>query len=620
MNNIFISLCLFLPILSFAQSGLVTDEQDDDTDEININKIFEHLRSDPVDINGAKRSELTQFFFLSEGLIDKLLCTRPFRNKARIRELLGDELFELLEPYIQISTENDLDVVISTQITRTLDLYEPHFTGSMLAMTNSLRLRLHENISAGILIQKDAGEESFRDHWSGYIRWIGFQDRVHVIGGDFRLHVAQGLISSSLYSNHKSADVNTSFRPSSHDGRVALSSNENNTHRGLYLRFHSGSGIFCDAFYSYSLHDVNSEIITGISQNGYHRTPREQNFKDRLSLNGIGLRTEIDLWKNFTIGILFIDSKYNPAILQRNLNERRRTFFAFTGNALLNNSTFFSLHTDDLMLSGEVAYRDFNMPAGQFSCQIKEKSLKIGMRIWYIPADYYAPFSAYSEKLNNSCGFLFAVSQRLNSSIKLDAIVFTEKSLWRTYFNPLPILNKEYMIRSKFVFDHKTVCTVIYRHKLRQNYIRSLPGINLRRQHSVRLDIEKTLHQSLRVRVRFEYNYLQEKTATERGTNFFHDIRWSAAENLIFHIRYSSFYSPSYESRLYEFENELPYIFNSRSLFGKGIKWYLLIRWKYLNKVEVQFKFHLCQKYVDLPRPGYLDTNRESGLFIQYRW
>jgi hypothetical protein len=143
--------------------------------------------------------------------------------------------------------------------------------------------------------------------------------------------------------------------------------------------------------------------------------------------------------------------------------------------------------------------------------------------------------------------------------------------------------------------------------------------MNVFLQQILRFDFEKQLDKSIRLRVRFEFNHIKDRPDTENGVNFYHDIRWQALKNLIFMARYSTFATPSYDSRVYEFENDLPYMFSSRSLYGKGVKWYLFVKWSYAQKVDVQIKYHIDQKYIYLHHIGHSDIDREIGFFVKYR-
>ena len=51
------------------------------------------------------------------------------------------------------------------------------------------------------------------------------------------------------------------------------------------------------------------------------------------------------------------------------------------------------------------------------------------------------------------------------------------------------------------------------------------------------------------------------------------------------------FESDSFDSRLFQYENDLPGVLTNRALFGRGNRWYLLVKYQPLKKFAAYLKY-----------------------------
>lgn len=76
----------------------------------------------------------------------------------------------------------------------------------------------------------------------------------------------------------------------------------------------------------------------------------------------------------------------------------------------------------------------------------------------------------------------------------------------------------------------------------------------------------------------------------ETGMLFYQDAWFRILPSLTLIGRWMTFDTDSYDSRVYEFEADLPGVLSVPPLYGKGNRWYLLIRLKFLNKFQISTK------------------------------
>ncbi|MEO6695944.1 MAG: hypothetical protein ABIY50_01585, partial [Ignavibacteria bacterium] len=66
---------------------------------------------------------------------------------------------------------------------------------------------------------------------------------------------------------------------------------------------------------------------------------------------------------------------------------------------------------------------------------------------------------------------------------------------------------------------------------------------------------------------------------------------------LVLDMRYLVFETDDYDSRIYEFENDIKGVLSNVALYGKGRRWYLVLKYKPLPYLEFSGKY--AETYID---------------------
>ena len=82
----------------------------------------------------------------------------------------------------------------------------------------------------------------------------------------------------------------------------------------------------------------------------------------------------------------------------------------------------------------------------------------------------------------------------------------------------------------------------------------------------------------------------------EKGLVVYQDISIKPSEQYSWNARFTFFQTDSYESRIYEYENDLEGVSSLPGLYGHGVRWYILFHYKLGGSLE------LSAKYSDLIR------------------
>jgi hypothetical protein len=101
---------------------------------------------------------------------------------------------------------------------------------------------------------------------------------------------------------------------------------------------------------------------------------------------------------------------------------------------------------------------------------------------------------------------------------------------------------------------------------------------------------------SLKGRIEFtqvDYSLLHRK---ERGYLLFQDIRYRVSGGFSVESRLVFFQTDSYDSRLYEYETDLRGAFSNPALYGKGRRWYVMVRYTVAQALTLSGKYSETQK------------------------
>jgi hypothetical protein len=98
---------------------------------------------------------------------------------------------------------------------------------------------------------------------------------------------------------------------------------------------------------------------------------------------------------------------------------------------------------------------------------------------------------------------------------------------------------------------------------------------------------------SVRLSSRFEWatvHYSGIQNA-EKGVLMSQTVKWNVSEPLTMQARLAVFETDSYDSAIYEFEDEVPGAYSNPALYGRGMRWYFILRYQLFSKMYVAAKY-----------------------------
>jgi hypothetical protein len=469
---------------------------------------------------------------------------------------------------------------------------ENRFSGNDLKTYMRLQSS-YKNLSFGILAEKDAGESAYNDFFSYRfeLRDAGIIDRLVV--GDYLFEFGQGLAVWGPYSFSKGTDATGPVIRKNRSIKSYTSSDENNFFRGAASKLNLG--IFSAAVF-YSNKTLDASIIKergeikSLINTGLHRTDTELLTKASIREKVYGASLNFEFPDAASVGLMFLSSEFSLPHSAAGFRELSGSMFNFY-------SASYSTGLDNLYLSGELAYD------GKSFAWINNMQYSLDRRIAVLASvrSYDRSYnSLYSNGLGESSnnrneqGFYLGVrwySQFGLINLYFDQFKFPSASLR----NPLPAPGNEMLINYSNKLSKKI--HLVLRYKIENKELTDDGGGILiqtsRKKQSARLDLKFNVSKKITFRNRFEYSYIDYHQNDERESGFltFQDIIYRPSGNLSFYTRFIFFQTDSFNSRIYEFENDLRGVMTNTPLYGKGMKWYLMIKYSIQNFMTLSIKY-----------------------------
>jgi len=498
----------------------------------------------------------------------------------------------------------------------------------------SLRYRYSSSkISAGYTADKDPGETFFNsqnnngfDFNSGFVQ-ISPNKNNTIFLGDYVVHYGQGLVAWQGFSLGVSSQP-MSMAKFNQGIKSYSSSGEYGFMRGI--AFSGKYGKFSVMpFFSYhkldaSINIVNDKkIISSFPETGYHRTSGEIERKNTAYVLSTGSRVSFD-GKCYSVSLNGYYNHYKYPVVRKSEYNK----YYFNGNSIGNISMDYQYSLHHFFLYGElatnfdkgwaavsgvmvnptdelellVAYRNIgtrynsaiSSPFTEGSTANDEEGLYIGARIMYIPdltINGYVDFFSYDRLKYTTAG----------PGKGYELAVYPEYSF-----------NEKWQISGKYFRECKPVKVTGEYSKINVDQIRQL----------IRLNLKGELSSSFLWKFRFDQSFYHHD---HRSTGFMicEDIGYHTHESkIVLWGRIGYFKTGDYDSRLYAYENDLLYNFSFPSLYGHGIRTYLLVKVEISKKIGIRIKYGEFW-YLDDHQIGFgyyeIEGNRKKELKIQLR-
>ncbi|HWP82628.1 MAG TPA: helix-hairpin-helix domain-containing protein [Bacteroidota bacterium] len=607
-----------------AQLERVLEEATQDAEDSQLIDLLSQLSEQPLDLNTASAEELTQIPEISPMLALEIVSfrqNRPFRavDELLLLENVTPDLLQRVRPFLSVSVRSEppLEFPIRGGSFRTRSVEDLQnrkgftdgtFLGSPLKLYNRFIARSRPfdvsdhfqklAFEVGLLTEKDAGERSLTDFKAGYVDVNLSSSRVIV--GDFAVETGEGMVFWRSIGFSKGSNVISGIRKRGSGIRPYLSTDENMYLRGIAAQ-HSLGTVQMTVLYSEKPLNGSVDgqgVVTGLYSTGLFRSASEEqrrgSFRERL-LGGI-LSAEV------LSGLQVRTSGYSaefsrPVSLSSDAQRFGRNTSA-GGVDIAYTGRHFSLFAEAAMDEN----RTFAGVGGLLYQPRQDVSMSLLMRSY--PAGFLSfhgfGFGESSGPPQNESGFYVGAKLRIAPwwimSTYVDQFIFPRHSTnlrLRSGGHDLFTLSdfrlgRKTSLQLQMKWKEKETSTTVVDASGRLQRV-----LTPRKQENYRITLDFNPSITFRWRSRVEMAFVSQGGAkpAETGLLVFQDVRIIPISRLLMNARVIMFDTDSFESRVYEFENDLPGSFSNPALFDKGMRWYVMMRYEVAMWMDISAKY-----------------------------
>ena len=607
------------PTVEEALENLMERSEEDTNDE-NWQLLDFYLKN-PLDLNQATEEQLEEM---------QLLTALQIKNLTSYRRLLGAflSIYELqaipawdlqairrLLPYIKVGLDKPFDQLLikrfkgganylllraSQQIEKSKGFEKPkdslasHYLGNPQRLFFRYRYQYKNLLQYGILGDKDAGEPFFKGaqkYGFDFYSFHFFSKNMGIIKslalGDFTVNMGQGLIQWQGFAFSKSSEL-LGIKRQAPILRPYGSAGEFNFHRGAGITLQKGawqSTVFASFKHISANMEMDSlgrqDYFTSFQSIGYHRTNTE--IADRNSLGEKIFGGNIGFKKNqYQMGANAVYYDFSKPLQKRDLPYN---LFSVQGSTWSNESIDYSITFRNLHFFGEAAI-DKNLHTAFVNGALLSLSSRLDISFLHRKIDkaYQSFYSnAFTENVmpNNESGFFMGIAFRPRAAWDLRAFFDLYSFPWLKYLVDAPSKGKEYFLQ--IGYRPNKIWMIDTRYKITSkwhDYSGSFDGtkpLGIIRKQSWKTGIFLKLNPSWELRNRLELIWLN-KNKDEKETGFLGlmDIFYKPKKTSVNgSVRIQYFETDGYDSRIYAYENDVPYSYSIPVFFDKGVRYYL---------------------------------------------
>jgi hypothetical protein len=464
-------------------------------------------------------------------------------------------------------------------------------------------------LSAGLLQAKDAGEENAFDLVRGYFQLherqaiAGTLTLEHAIIGDYSLGFGSGLVFSAGGMQGKSSEVIDAVEPNARGVKGYLSSSIGSGFRGAAATMSLG-GLHSTMFYSNRSYDARSDsgVITSLSLDGYHRTESES--------------AKIDIAKSRLLGAdMSYDHLGASYHLQLGVTGYNEVFampvktggfaYNFSGRSLSMLSQHGAFTDSSLAINYELAWskqESADALGGVVSIVLeRSKQLQFSLNGRYLPHDLVSrhggTFGESTDDAQNERGLYLGARFSPRNDLTFAAYADIANTFVPPYLAQNNFKTTDFLLHAEYELSGSMRLTSRSRWKRKSDEERLEVGrvLGSRDQFNTRLEHEWDPNENLRLRTRGEivtvgYNNFT-NARTESGFLISSSARMKLWDAVSPDIRVTWFNCPTYDSRLYVYENDLQGASGLTMLYGAGMRYSLLVAVDVLEGARVAAKY-----------------------------
>lgn len=660
MKQIFFIICLVIgcqsvqaqdPRVQQIIEDILESRGSDLSEDADIQEIIDDLEKlirEPLAVNYASPEDFLQLHILSEIQISELMIYRQktgtlytIYEMAAI-EGFSAELLQKIEPFLSFESEKNLKTIkkgsgeVFLRGSRTFSGPSDPNSTKYEGTPDKYYLRMKgksENISYGLVAEKDPGEAIFRksnkqgfDYTGAYfnVRLKKQENIIYV--GDYHVQFGQGLVASQGFSMGKASEPSRIFK-SAQGIKSYSSTDENLFFRGLAAQFKYRNLSFYP-FVALNKLDANVDTLLGTASfgafqsSGYHRTGSELTGENALKqfAGGGYVSLKCNRWS------FGITSMFNRFDVRMQRSDEPYNRFLPNGKEHVAGSFDWKGTVQNIFLFGEAAISP-NTGRAFLSGAIFKPASNVEMALIYrnINKTYFSYFSntfTESSKTNDEHGFYMGVKVFPFPGWVIWGYADFYRYQWLKYLTAAPANGAEVFAQLSYNPSKRTSIYLRYFQEEKDQKVstESLKYNESQTLERIRLNFTHEMNRKFRLNSRVEFSSYS-KLTSERGILIFQDCRYSPDKaDISMNARLEYFSTGGYSSRIYAYENDLLYSFSIPALFGKGVRGYFNLEKKFGQRFGFWIKLAAVRKFAQKTDNEVIEPGSKFEVKMQIRY
>jgi len=342
--------------------------------------------------------------------------------------------------------------------------------------------------------------------------------------------------------------------------------------------------------------------FTGFNATGLHRTANEIADKENVTQTIIGVHIQKDL-KLLQLGFTGIKTNYSsPFLPSNNLYQK----YNFTGSELINGGIDYKLTLGNALLSGEVSVSNNGAIAYTHSL-LMALDQKLDICLLYRNFDrnyqvtYNNPFAENSDGRNET-GLYFGLSYKPKKAILFNQYIDFYQSKWLRFLVDAPSKGVDFLNELQYNPNKLLSMYLRYRVEVKErNEINNPEALNdvlaTQNKQQLRFHLKYKLSLLLEAETRFEQSFFNTKnTPATSGFLIYHDLKYKLnGGKMTLSARLAIFDIEDYNSRIYAYEDNLPYTFSVPLYQNSGTRFYFMVKYQVNKKVKLFARYSKTQ-------------------------
>jgi hypothetical protein len=636
----------------------IAEESEEELDYAELYEALYYFSENRINLNKTSKEELSQLYILNAYQIDKLMVhiekngkllsylelqtvagfdvqtiqhLLPFTNVSA--SISSKQLFSNIKQYVILRDQFFLQKQKGYQLD---EQNKTHYLGNKHRTYMRYRLK-NKHLQAGITAEKDAGESFFGVHqpygfdfYSAHLQAKKLGKIRNMILGDYQLNFGQGLVMQSGMSFGKSSEV-INIQKSGNLIKAHTAAAENLFFRGAAMQMQALKNLEIIAFFSANKVDANITdtleneefVFSSIQGSGLHRTERELLDKNIILQNHFGGHIKYN-YKQFNLGV----SSYTTKIegdYQKNIYPYNQ--FDFSGNSNQNLGFDYHFLYKNMNFFGELARSENGAIAHVNGLMLGlDKTLSASLLYRDFAKDYQSVYAnPFAEgDAQNEKGVYMGLEYRPNHKLKIKGYVDNYQFPWLRFGVDAPSKGNDFLLQSDYKISRTIKMYARYKSERKEDGITASSAIRAKRKDNFRFHINYKEGESWAFANRFESTIIHFNNQKENGYMLYQDVKYKPLfSKLTFSSRYVLFNTPTYDSRIYAYENDVLYGYSIPSYYGKGSKIYVVAKCNIFRNLDTWLRI-AHTKFTDreVLKSGWdeIDDNKMTEVKVQLRY